>query len=271
MKIHFDWLDAKTRARNFCMNAQRDSFVGLNSNDEHVLIPQIFIKENSRRFFEVDGNLSGRFRKAFPDTHVNRYIGPAPVVDEQAQCHKSFCLGIRLHVWFLTITGNRLAIDRTLGVLATHNVRSDLTLRETAKGSDDFDFFVTNTIRAQVHRRLHCDKTKKLEQMVLHHVAQGAGALVKTGATFNSQSFGGRDLDVIDVMRIPKRRENRVRESQDQNVLRGFFSQKMIDSVSLLFGKGIADDAVKFSRRSEIRAEGFFNDDAGPASFTGFV
>ena len=197
------------------MDAQCDSFVGLNSNNEHVLIPQIFIKKNSGRFFEVDRNLSGRFGKAFPDTHVNRHIGPAPVVNEQAQCHESFCLGIRLHVWFLTITGNRLAIDRALGVLATHNVRSDFTLRETAKRSDHFYFFVTDTIGAQVHRRLHCDKTKKLEQMVLHHVAQGARPLVKTGATLNPQRFGGRDLHVIDVMRVPERCENRVCEPQD--------------------------------------------------------
>ena len=87
----------------------------------------------------------------------------------------------------------------------------------------------------------------------------------------NPQRFGGCDLDVIDVMRVPERRENRVRESQDQNVLRGFFSQKMIDPVSLLFGKGIADDAVEFSRRSEIGAERFFDNYAGPASFAGFV
>jgi hypothetical protein len=105
----------------------------------------------------------------------------------------------------------------------------------------------------------------------LHRVAQGARSLVKTVATFDPQRFGGCDLDVIDVMRVPERRENRVRESQDQNVLRGFFSQKMIDSVSLLFGEGIADDAVEFSRRSEIGAERFFDNDAGPASFAGFV
>ena len=41
------------------MDAQGDSFVGLNPNDEHVLIAQIFIKENRGRFFEVNGNLSG--------------------------------------------------------------------------------------------------------------------------------------------------------------------------------------------------------------------
>ena len=107
--------------------------------------------------------------------------------------------------------------------------------------------------------------------MVLHHIAQGARTLVKAGATLNPQCFGGRDLDVIDVMRVPERRENRVRESQNQNVLRGFLAEKMIDSVSLLFGEGTADDAVEFARRSQIGAERFFNNDAGPASFAGFV
>jgi hypothetical protein len=57
-------------------------------------------------------------------------------------------------------------------------------------------------------------------------------------------------------MRVPSGAKSRS-QSQDQNVLRGFFSQKMIDPVSLLFGEGIADDAVEFSRRSEIVPNGF--------------
>src|SRR5205814_9831360 len=67
------------------------------------------------------------------------------------------------------------------------------------------------------------------------------------------QRFGGRDLDVIDIMRVPKRRENRVRESKDQNVLRSFLAEKMVDPVSLFFGEGITDDAVEFARRSQDR------------------
>ena len=73
--------------------------------------------------------------------------------------------------------------------------------------------------------------------MILHHVAQRARAFVITGASFHAERFRGRDLDVIEIARVPERLENRVGETQDENVLRGFFPEKMIDAVGLLFGK----------------------------------
>ena len=72
-------------------------------------------------------------------------------------------------------------------------------------------------------------------------------------------------------MRVPERRENRVRESEDEDVLRGFFAQKMIDAVGLLFGERVADDSVELARRGEIGAERFLDDYAGPAPFAGFI
>ena len=107
--------------------------------------------------------------------------------------------------------------------------------------------------------------------MVLHHVAQSAGAVIKTGPSPNPERFRCRDLHVLDVMSVPKRCENRVRESQDQDILRGFLAQKMIDPVSLLFREGIADDAIELARRSQIGSERFLDNDASPASFAGLV
>ena len=51
--------------------------------------------------------------------------------------------------------------------------------------------------------------------MILHHVAQSACAFVKAGASFNAQHFRRCDLHLVDVVRVPEWRENRVRESQD--------------------------------------------------------
>ena len=38
MKIHFHRLDPETGSRHFGVYSQRHPFVGLNPNDEHVLI-----------------------------------------------------------------------------------------------------------------------------------------------------------------------------------------------------------------------------------------
>src|SRR5207248_4913625 len=65
--------------------------------------------------------------------------------------------------------------------------------------------------------------------------------------------------------------ENRVREAKHQNILRGFFAEKMIDAVGLLFRKRISDDSVQLARRLQIRSEWFFNDYARPASFARLI
>ena len=84
--------------------------------------------------------------------------------------------------------------------------------------------------------------------MILHHVAQSTRSFVEAGAHLNSERFRCRDLHLIDVVRVPEGCEDRVRKSQDQNVLRGFFAEEMIDAISLLFGEGTADDAIEFPR-----------------------
>ena len=80
--------------------------------------------------------------------------------------------------------------------------------------------------------------------MVLYHVAQGAGGFVVTGPALYSECFGGSDLDVIDVARVPDRLENRVSEAENENILCRLLSEKMVDAVSLIFGERTEDDPI---------------------------
>jgi len=84
--------------------------------------------------------------------------------------------------------------------------------------------------------------------MVLDHVAQCAGVFVITGAILYSERFRGSNLDMVDVVRVPERREDRVCKAQHKDVLRGFLAEKVIDPVGLFFAKGIANDAIELSR-----------------------
>ena len=83
--------------------------------------------------------------------------------------------------------------------------------------------------------------------MILHHVAQSACGFVVTGTTFHTERFCRRDLHMVDVVRVPERREDRVGKAKHKDVLRGFLPQKMIDSVRLLFGKRIAHGAIELA------------------------
>ncbi len=70
--------------------------------------------------------------------------------------------------------------------------------------------------------------------MVLHHITKCAGLLIERPAAFDPDIFGGRNLYVIDVVTIPDRLENAVRESEKQNVLNGLFAQLVIDAEKLI-------------------------------------
>src|SRR5207237_6572073 len=96
--------------------------------------------------------------------------------------------------------------------------------------------------------------------MILNHVAQCTRMFIIPGANLYSERFSCSNLDVIDVVPVPERREDRVCKAQHKDVLRCFLPQKVIDSVGLFFAKGIANDAIELSRLREIRPEPVFND-----------
>ena len=60
---------------------------------------------------------------------------------------------------------------------------------------------------------------------------------VIAAARLHAERFGGGDLDMIDVAAIPERLEDRVRETQHHDVLRGLFAEEMIDPVGVIFRK----------------------------------
>ena len=101
--------------------------------------------------------------------------------------------------------------------------------------------------------------------MILHHVAQRTRAFIVTGAAFDTERFRRGDLQMIDVTPVPKRRENGVGEPENENVLRSFFAEKMIDAIGLFLSKALPHYAIELACRSQIRPERLFNYDSGPA------
>ncbi len=106
---------------------------------------------------------------------------------------------------FLPITEDWFAVNSAFRILATHNIGRDFAARPTMQRAHDFDLLIADTVGAQVCWRFHRNEAKKLEQMVLHHVAQCASGFVKAGTRANPECFRRCDLHTIDVVRVPQR------------------------------------------------------------------
>ena len=94
--------------------------------------------------------------------------------------------------------------------------------------------------RVEVGRRLHRHQREQLEHVVLHHVAQRAGALVIIGAALQPDRLGDGDLHVVDVRRVPQRLEQHVGEPQREQVLDRLLAEIMVDAERAVLGKGAA-------------------------------
>ena len=112
---------------------------------------------------------------------------------------------------------------------------------------------------------LHGDRGHHLQQMILDHVAQGAGFLVIPAAAFDADRLGRRDLHVIDVAAIPERLEDAVSETERQDVLDGLLAQVVIDAIDVLLVENFLEFRVQRSGGRQIVTKRLLDHDATPA------
>ena len=96
--------------------------------------------------------------------------------------------------------------------------------------------------------------------MVLNDVARDAGGIEIAAALLDADRLRDRELHVVNVLTIPERLENAVRESQHEQVLNGFFAEVVIDAEDLPFAEGGDCDSIQLARRFEIVSERLLDD-----------
>src|SRR5262252_2901633 len=124
--------------------------------------------------------------------------------------------------------------------------------------------FRADRARVETRGRLHGNKRKQLEQVVRHHVAQGARCIVKAPATAHGKRFGHGNLHVIDMVAIPYGLEQPIRESQYQDVLHGLLSEIMVYAIDLTLFEQIEEFAIERLRRGEIDAARLLDNESAP-------
>ena len=132
--------------------------------------------------------------------------------------------------------------------------------------AQDLDLLVAERVRLERRRRLHRDEADQLEEMVLEHVARGAGLLVERAAVLDADRLGHGDLHVVDVAPVPERLEDAVAEAEDQQVADRLLAEVVVDAVDLRLAEDLADLAVQPLRGVEVVAERLLDDDPPPAA-----
>ena len=118
--------------------------------------------------------------------------------------------------------------------------------------------------RAQVgaRRRLHRDRGHDLHQVVDDDVAQRADRVVEVPAGVDAEVLGHRDLHALDVVAVPDRLEDRVREAQVEDLGEPHLPEEVVDPVELLLAQVDLELGLQRARRLEVVPERLLDHDA---------
>src|SRR5512140_1531997 len=201
--------------------------------------------------------------QALAGADVERHAGPAPVGDLGAHGHECLRRAARADTRFFAVARHRLAGDRAAGVLPANHVLAQCFPRPGLERAQDLELLVANGVGVRVDGRLHRDRAKQLQGMVLHHVAQRAGIVIEGAAHFDTQVFRDGDLDVADGFAPPQRLEQGVAEAQREQVLDRGLAQVVVDPEDLFLTEHPAHGLVDGTVRRQVMAQRFFQHDAG--------
>jgi len=88
--------------------------------------------------------------------------------------------------------------------------------------------------------RFHRRHGQELEQVVRHHVAQGACGLIEPPRCSTPTVSAAVILHVVHIVAVPQWFDDVIREAKDHHVLDGLFAEIVVDAVDLVFPSGPA-------------------------------
>ena len=228
-----------------------DTFVGLNAHDQLVAGD---VLENARcNILELHADLGLLLVQGLACFHDEGYAVPTLVLDVGNQRTESGAAGVLGDgIIFLV---SRLASVKRLSVLANDDVLG----LDGRDGAEDPHLLVTNILSREGDRTLHGEKRKNLQQMVLHDIADDAELVEITTAALGTEWFLECDLDVVDVMPVPGSAEERVAETQDENVLHHLLTEIVVDAENLLLPPVGFKRLLQFTRACQVLAKWFLD------------
>ena len=252
-KIQLAQSQSHIEVGDFGLEVQLKAFGGLDLDDQSVglgAVGFLLAKEQVGWLTELDHDLGGPAAHGFSAPKVERDAAPSPVVDIEFKRSERFGGAPLWHPLFIEVA-LVLPADTEFGEVAAV-VRPD--------SLEDFHLFVSNEFPCVANRGFHGRDHHELEQVVLEHVPKHSRFVIVSTPTTYLDLLGHGDLDMVDVVSVPNRFEDRVSKAKHEDVLDRFLSKVVIDSVDLVFAKGLVDRLIETLGRSKVGTEGFFDD-----------
>jgi hypothetical protein len=199
-----------------------------------------------RHALEANHDLRRRPRECLPRANEDRDTRPPPVLDLEAQGDERLGVRVRTHALDLPVA-DVLTADRTRGIGRRH-------------GSENIGATAWDGVRIP-GRRLHRNERQDLQEMVLHDVTHRSHRVVESTAILHPEVLGHGDLDGLDVLAVPDRLEEGVREAEVHDVLHRLLAEEVVDPEQTLLGKDRGQALVQLAGGVEIRAEGLLHDE----------
>ena len=98
--------------------------------------------------------------------------------------------------------------------------------------------------------------------MVLHHVSQGARAVIKVPSGAHPNGLGQGDLDIGNALSAPQGLKQGVAKAQGRQILNRGLAQVMVNAQGLPLREGRSHDLVDFLRAGQVVAQRLFEDHA---------
>src|SRR5690242_5366992 len=106
--------------------------------------------------------------------------------------------------------------------------------------------------------------------MVLDHITDRSGLIVKSAATLYAEILCHRDLNALDAVAVPKSFHKSVGKTEYQHIVDRPFAKVVIDAEDVSFVEDAQQHPVQFPRGCEVVPEGLFHDDLSPSPAVGF-
>ncbi len=170
---------------------------------------------------ESNQDFRARDREVFTCSDKERNTFPSRRVNMEPHRRKSFCFGIRLNGFFIQVTG----------VLAFYYVLTS----ERSYGFEHPYFFIPDRFTVEGFGRLHGQVAKDLEQVVLNHITDSSGHIVKCPSALDPKILRHGDLHGFDMIFVPNGFEQRVDKTKEDQIVDRSFAQIVVDSIDGTF------------------------------------